>query len=70
MPGNGRAPRLGYGSGRGLCYSVSGEGALLPGDRRRELCWLVTGEGSLLLLGDQKRPCYLETGEEASSIAK
>lgn len=43
MLGNGLAPRLGYGSGRALCYSVSGEGALLPGDRRREL--LVSDRG-------------------------
>ena len=69
MPGNGRAPWLGYGSGKGLCSLVSGEGALLPSDGRREPRCLI-GEGSLLLLGDWKRPCYLETGEEDYSIAK
>lgn len=38
-----------YGLGKGLCYLVSGEGALLPGDRKRKPCCLVTGDGSRLV---------------------
>lgn len=49
MLGNGQALRLGYGLGKGLCYLVSGEGALLPGDRKRKPCCLVTGDGSRLV---------------------
>lgn len=50
--------RCGWGTGwgKGFFSIVCGEGALLPGERKKNPCFM-TREGSRLLLGDQKRPC-------------
>lgn len=70
MPGNGRAPRLGYGSGgKALFLGVRGGGPVAERQEQETLLFVI-GEGSLLLLGDWRRPCYLETGERISLLLR